>query len=262
MDMNNVRITTDSPYTIIKKVGDNTYWNGITWSSSEFQIYLEPVINGVYQYIFTPDTADLYEIVTKSDEYLVSKTETVEVYSEDFAVYPWMVNTEFMIKYPLTDITVIPKVKICKEKSQTYWDGSSWSTQQTFLSMNLIDGSIATFPFIPNEEDKYYVTISDGANELLMMVQASTLADNIPPVIVTNSSMKSVDGSDCTIMTEMNSPLPSVKISVYDDVTKNLVAQTASDVTGAWSLILKPGKYYFLFEKEGYISIGFQRVVS
>ncbi|MDF2841735.1 MAG: Carboxypeptidase regulatory-like domain [Herbinix sp.] len=261
-DINGVRITNDSPYVIIKNVGQSTYWNGISWGGLEFRIYLEHVMDGVYQYVFTPDTADLYEIVAKSDEYQVSKTETVEVYAEDFVSYQWMVGSEFTIKYPLTNISTVPYVKICKELNNMYWNGSAWEASSIYLPMTLIEGSISVYSVILDEESKYYITILDDANEMLMMVQATTNADNVPPVILTNKTFKSLDGTDGTITTESQNPLPGVKISVYDLITKDLISQTASDINGGWSLVLKPNKYYFVFEKDGYTPIGVQRTVS
>lgn len=261
-DINGTRITDDSPYTIIKKVGANTYWSGISWVDYEFEIFLDHVMDGVYQYIFTPDTADLYEIVTESDEYKISKTETIEVYADDFVSYKWMVGTEFLIKYPSANSEIIPNVRICKEKDQKYWDGSGWVIVSTYIPMVIIEGGIATYSFIPDEEGRYYITISDGSDELLMSIDATLVADNIPPVIVTNMTMKSLDGTDSTLMTESSIPIAGVKISAYDPVTKQLISQTASDSSGWWSMILKPGKYYFVFEKDGYTPIGMQRTVN
>lgn len=261
-DINGVRITNDSPYAIIKNISQNTYWNGITWVESEFQIYLEHVLNGVYQYAFTPDTTDIFELVTKSDAYQISKTDTLEVYDNDFVTYQWMVGNEFMIKYPLSDINVIPTVKICKEISNMYWNGAAWSTEPVHINMTVIEGGISTYIFIPDEESNYYITIFDGIDEMLIAIQATKIADNIAPIIVTNKSLKSLDGTDCTIMNESGITLSAVKILVYDLFTKQIISQTVSDTNGSWSLILKPGKYYFTFEKDGYIPIGMQRTVN
>lgn len=260
-DINGSRVTNDSPYTVIKNISKNIYWNGIAWGDSEFRIYLEHVVNGVYQYIFAPDSADIYEINTKSDEYNISKTETVETYDEDFVSYNWLTNNEFIVKYSLGEDTTTPDIKVCKGKDNTFWDGQGWSLEPVFISMNVIGTEVATYNFVPNEDGDYYITIVDYGHETLIVLRASSTGDSIPPVVVNNMSMKSLDGTDSTILTETGTSLPSVKISVYDLVTKELVSQAGSDIDGGWSMVLKPGKYYFVFEKDGYVPIGMQRVV-
>lgn len=259
-DVNNSRITNDSPYTIIHNLNRNVYWNGISWVNSEFRIYLEHVINGVYQYLFTPDETGLYEIVARSDEYQVSKTETAEVFNEDFASYQWLVGNEFTIKYPVEDTSLQPVVKICREEDKTYWDGTRWIIDPTELQMDILESSVSTYTFTPELEGKYYITIFDGQNDLLMVLQATSVSDTVAPVVVNHTSMKSQDGTNCVLTTESGTPLPGVKISVYDS-SNSLVTETASDTNGGWSLLLKPAKYYFVFEKDGYASVGFTRTV-
>jgi hypothetical protein len=261
-DINGIRITNDSPYTIIKNVGNGAYWNGISWVNLEFRIYLEHVMNGVYRYNFIPDVAGLYEIVTKSDAYQISKTETLEAYEKDFASYAWTINSEFTVKYPVTDINIIPQISIYKEMSKMYWDNTSWISTPTIFPMPAIEGGIAIYTFIPDEEEEYCITIIDNDEETFMKIQATAIADNVSPVVITSASLKSLDGTDCILMATSHDPLSGVKISAYDQVSKVLISQTASDSSGKWSMVVKPGKYYFVFEKEGYTPIGMQRTVS
>jgi hypothetical protein len=261
-DINGVRITNDSPYVIIKDIGKGTYWNGISWSGSELDIYLEHTLDGVYQYVFTPDMAGVFEITAKSDTYQSSKVETLEVYEEDFASYQWLTGCEFTIKYPANNADIIPQVQICKDIDKTYWYNGTWNITPAYENMTALDGGVVVSHFTPDEDSKYYITILDGENETLMILSATAASDNIAPVVVTDKSVQSTDGTDCTITNDSNIPLSGVKISAYDPLTKELISKTASDVKGKWTLILKPGQYYFVFEKDGYTSIGMQRTVS
>lgn len=261
-DVNNTRITDDSPHVIIKNVSKNTYWNGIQWVSEEFRIYMEHIINGVYQYTFVPDQADIYEVTAHSDTYNISKVETLEVYSEDLISCDWSVGIDFTIKYPfLHDGKLLPRVKICKDKDKTFWNGSEWNNIEIYNEMLAVDSELVTYNFIPNEESKYYITIIEDDKDLLMVLSAVSESENISPIVVNNNTIKSLDGTDSKVTTDTHSPLPGVKIRVFDITNKELKGQTATDMNGEWSLILKPGKYYFTFEKDGYIPIGLQRVV-
>ena len=83
-----------------------------------------------------------------------------------------------------------------------------------------------------------------------------------PIVKITNKVFKNQDGTDTTILDSNKNPLPGVKITCYDMKTKDVVAVTQSDSNGAWEMYVKHGSYFFTFEKDGYISVSFERTVD
>lgn len=258
--INGERITNDSPYSVIKDMKTNRYWNGLVWSEFESRIYMDHIMNGIYQTVFTPDAVGVYEISTKSETYQISKMETLEVYDTAFASHQWLMGTEFLIKYPTSSITSVPTAKIYKESAKLYWSGTDWTATPATVQLQRIEGGVATYSILLDTKDSYCISINEDGKETLLIVTATDVADNIAPIVVSHATMKSTDGTNCVIVTETQSPLSGVKISAYNSL-KEIVAQTVSNQDGEWSIVLKPGQYTFSFEKDGYINITMQRTV-
>jgi hypothetical protein len=87
------------------------------------------------------------------------------------------------------------------------------------------------------------------------------VGDTSAPITVNSSNFLSNNGSDCIVLSDSNTPLTGVQVSAFDFNTKDLIARTVTNQSGQWTLLLKPGQYYFLFEKKGYASVGFERMV-
>jgi hypothetical protein len=84
VDINNNRVSNDTPVVIIKDLQTGKYLNGIAWSDSQVDIMLSYIDNGVYSYLFTPDKIGLFQLDSKSITYGISKSEVLEVYKEKY----------------------------------------------------------------------------------------------------------------------------------------------------------------------------------
>ena len=80
-------------------------------------------------------------------------------------------------------------------------------------------------------------------------------------VKITSKNFRYQDGSDTIILSENGNPLAGVKISCYNPDNKEVIAVTQSDSFGEWSMIIPKGKSFFIFEKDGYATVSFERTV-
>jgi hypothetical protein len=142
-----------------------------------------------------------------------------------------------------------------------FWNGLSWVLTDTTLSMPLLSGNVYSYSFSPDTESEYAITITSGEKELFYIIDATTTADDVAPVFIDNTTLRSLDGSDSTTVNDKGEKMPSVSVSVFNTSTKEVVAKTISNSSGEWNMMIKPGEYYFMFEKDGYISVGFERMV-
>lgn len=93
---------------------------------------------------------------------------------------------------------------------------------------------------------------------ILRVLESST---ELPPVQVSNKTIKYVDGSDTTVMDERGMTIQACKVTAYDMDTKNVCAVSQTNRQGEWSMALKPGNYLFLFERDKYVSVSLERRV-
>jgi len=261
-DTNGNRITTDLPIVTIKDIQNNTYWNGMMWQSTIANIIMDHIANGVYRTTIVPSAVGVYDVIAESENYNIVKSETIEVYDDDIAKYDWKVNTPFTISFSKVSEIDNPIVSICKESSQTYWNNTQWLIPKTDLPMSELDGGVFIYEFTPDEEGEYVVLVnSQNGQEIVYIVNATTVADNILPVAINNYNFKSQDGSDSTLVDDYQIGINTVSINCFDVVTKQVVCKTMSNIKGEWNMLIKPGKYFFVFSKDGYVSVSFERSV-
>jgi len=261
MDINNNRVLNDTPVIIIKNTQSNMYFNGIAWQSSVAQLVMPHIANGVYSKQVTFDESGVYRVTAKSDAYSIEKVETVEVYDANLMRYSWLVGSTFLVKYEGDTSTEIVQVRIQRNVDAMFWNGLSWVLTDTTLSMPLLSGNVYSYSFSPDTESEYAITITSGEKELFYIIDATTTADDVAPVFIDNTTLRSLDGSDSTTVNDKGEKMPSVSVSVFNTSTKEVVAKTISNSSGEWNMMIKPGEYYFMFEKDGYISVGFERMV-
>jgi len=257
-DINNNRILDDTPITIIKNSQDFKYWNGMSWVDNEFHIIMNHIGNGVYSYNFTPDKIGVFTILSRSDEYNCSKIISLTAYNDDIVKYDWLVNTSYPIKFIGDGDSA--KAKIIKLKDNTFWNGTEWVNDIFLIDMNSVE-DFYLYNFTPDEISEYSITVFSEIDEIFFILNATDTADNIPPLFVGSNTLKSLDGSDSKVLDEQGSPIPNTQITIFNPTTKEVIAKTITNDVGAWNLMLKPGNYYFMFEKNGYISVGFERMV-
>jgi hypothetical protein len=261
MDINNNRVLNDTPVVIIKNTQNNTYFNGMTWQPTMAQIVMPHIANGVYSRQVIFDESGVYKVTTKSDAYSIEKNEMVEVYDTNLMRYSWLLGSYFTIKYECASGTETVQVRISRDLDAMYWDGTSWTTSVTLLTMPLLESNVYTYTFLPDTESDYSITITSGDNELFYILNVTTNGDDVSPVFVDHETFRSTDGTDSTTKDEAGNPMANVSVSVFDSVTKEIVGKTMSNTAGEWNMMIKPGQYYFIFEKEGYMSVSFERTV-
>jgi hypothetical protein len=149
IDTDNNRVSLDTPVIIIKDTQTKKFWNGFMWSDSEFFLYLTYIDNGVYSYSFTPDKIGRYEILLKSDNYGISRSEMLEVFSGEVATYPWTVGTQFTIKHVDIDKVGSATVSIKRVSDNLYFDGQVWGTVEIVNNMGYLDGGVYSYLFTP-----------------------------------------------------------------------------------------------------------------
>lgn len=257
-----IRISDDTPYLTIKN-SSLQYWNGISWQTEEFHLFMEFLNNGVYTSEFIPGVAGEYQIHMVSVNYNVIKDVVITAYDPEAASYNWQVNVPYLIKYsPVSIQQSSPVTIISRDIDNKYWDGSSWVDEISEIIMQDIeDSGTYTYKFIPDEIIQYNIKIVTDSNEIGFILKVLAIAEDVPPIAVTDETLQSLDGSNSRCLTDKGLPLSGATITAFLSSTKEIANKTTSNNDGTWAMILKPGKYHFMFEKQGYISVGFERNV-
>ena len=259
-DVNNNPVDNDAPTMTVYDVKNNLYYNGLSWSAGITELVLTGVGNGVYQSQFVADKTGTFKISIVSRNYNIAETEVLEVYDTDVATYQWQTGTLYAIDYNCTGDSSPTCVILRGEDHQYYADGN-WQDDLKENSMSLVNGA-HKFSFTPDIDGEYGITIKCENSEFYYVLQASSVAANIAPVLVSNQTLRSLDGTDSMVLDAKGVPLSGVSVTVFDPASKEIVGKTTTNYSGEWSLLLKPGKWHFLFEKQGYISVGFERTVQ
>jgi hypothetical protein len=260
-DINNNRILNDTPVVIIQNTQNNMYFNGITWQSSIAQLVMPHIADGVYSKSITFEESGVYRATIRSDTYSIEKIETIDVYDSNLIRYSWLLNSNFTVKYVgITDNDIV-NVRIKRDIDAMNWSGTEWISTETLLSMSLLSDNVYTYTFLPDVESQYSITITSGENELFYIISVTATGSDIAPAFIDHATFYSVDGTDSTTVDENNNKMPNVIITAFNPTTKAVVAKTLSNSLGEWNMMLTPGEYYFMFEKEGYMSVGFERTV-
>ena len=256
------KVSTDAPTAIIKDIDNGLYWNGFMWSDNEFSLYMSYINNGVYCYQFTPSKAGRFEISISSTRYSISKTEMLEAYSTDTPSYQWTLGTPFNISCIDVGNVQDAKVAISRKSDNMYFDGSDWAPVQKTINMQLISDSLYMLAFTPQTQDEFSVNIACGqVNESYKINVVASGSINQQPVLIDSSKLMTNDGSDCVVVSDTNNPIAGVQVSAFDFSSKGLTSKTSTNNMGRWSMLLKPGRYFFVFEKSGFTSVSFDKVV-
>lgn len=257
-DINGDRVINDNPVAIIKDKINNKFFNGLFWIDSPCEVIMQHVSNGVYSVKFTPDVISVFDIELKSESYSISRYENIESYNEDAMTYEWTVNSEFLINCNSSSENV--EVEILRNFDKTYYNGADWVVGKTTVQMSKLQDDVFVFAFTPNLESKYVITIL-GDSPQIFVIDVKETSKSIAPLLISNKNLKSQDGTDCTILSQNGTPISGVKISCYDYNTKDIECCTQTGINGEWSMMIRPGKYIFIFDKIGYSSVSLERQV-
>lgn len=260
-DYNGAPVNNDIPLMTIQNMQTSEYYNGACWQKQQIGLALRCVGNGAYSNQFTPDDTGEFLITIESKRYNIAKTETVEVYNTISGVQRWRNGTKYIVTYHATT-KYKPVCMISSEDTGEYWSGTTWKTEPIKLQMSDSGNKHFEYTFVPKEVGKYCVTIEEGkSRQYHYTLEVTDDAEDIAPVIVTNYTLLSLDGSDSTVVADNEFPISGADVIVYDLSSKEVVAKTQTNSSGEWQLMLKPGVWQFVFQKDGYISVAFERKV-
>ena len=172
--------------------------------------------------------------------------------------------------YPVFDDTVVATIK--DKSNDKFFNGLFWVDKQCELIVPHKGDGIYSFDFIPEQVSFFEVDLKSKSHRIAskeIIESIENIDEDIdsgmsynPIVKITNKVFKNQDGTDTTILDSNKNPLPGVKITCYDMKTKDVVAVTQSNSKGEWEMYVKHGSYFFTFEKDGYISVSFERTVD
>ena len=260
------RISDDTPLVTFYDTKAKQYWNGISWQTNKFVIYMEYQDNGVYSASFTPDRVGSFVASAKSETYGATQTMKIDVFDESIAKYNWQAGLSFTASHVRTNalpITNPPKVTVNRVFDNTFLNtAGQWENTPAELSMTHIGSNVFTCSFIPSVESDYILTIVDDTYEGMFAITASIAGSDVLPVLIGSNSVLSNNGTDSVVVSEKGIPLPGVSVKIFNPVTKELTGTATTNDSGEWSLLVKPGRYIFMFEKDGYSSAGFERTVT
>lgn len=161
----------------------------------------------------------------------------------------------------------IVKAVIQDISSQKYFNGLFWIEQEAEIIIpHKVNGEYAMM-FKPDYASSFKLTISSqqhnlSESQVVQFYAGDIIPDGVTPVKIDQSNFKNQDGTDTTILDINGKPLVGVKISCYNKDTKEVVAVSQSNDFGEWAMIIPEGYYFFVFEKDGYLSISFERTVT
>lgn len=166
---------------------------------------------------------------------------------------------------PVTDDIV--RVKIQDISTNKYFNGMFWIEQESELIVPHDNNGTYKVTFNPDFCSAFKLNIySEKHNaadtQLLQVYSGGIIPDGVTPVKIGSSNFKSQDGTDTTILDIHEKPLVGVKISCFNKETKEIVAVSQTNDLGEWEMIIPEGYYFFMFEKEGYLSVSFERTVT
>lgn len=257
------KISNDVPYCVIQNTETKQYYNGLFFEDSETHLQMKYVADGTYTYSFTPEEVADFKIFIKSEKYEISKIIELTSYSENsIPSYEWRVDSVYSVSVPYSDVIKDCACKIQQESTGLFWNGNEWCEESVALKMNLVQNSLWIYEFTPKDTGMYIITTvnSSGENIYGLNVTDKALEDE-SPVLVSSSSLRFEDGTNCVCMSNKEEKLRGVVISAYNKKTKELVGKTLSLKDGSWSLILPHGVYIFTFAKKNYSSVSFERSV-
>lgn len=147
-------------------------------------------------------------------------------------------------------------------RNKTYFNGLIWSEDECQISMTHISDGRYTFLFTPDTESIFEVVAKSNKypfGYLKTIRSMKELGDF--PIRITSDNFKNQDGTNSRIIDRNGKPLRGVKISCFNIETKEIISVSQSNDSGEWEMMIPQGKYFFTFEKDGYISVAFERSV-
>lgn len=262
-------VDNDNPVVVIQNKSTGAYYNGIQWRTERCEIYMQHSSAGTYAYTFCPDTLGELSVTTISKNYLEVKERTYTVVeSIDDSVMSWPVEKEHRISIQIADISESAMCTILNMTDDTYFDGDHEIWRKSVYQINMIRDitqNIFFFDFTPNTLGDYYIQIqSSSGQNVAYVLRADDIEDVTFPVIINSLSFLCNDNTNSRVCSPLGDPIKGVNVLCYDlnASGKPVIAKAVTDSNGEWSMTVPAGRYYFMFEKDGYIDKGFEREVQ
>lgn len=265
-DLQGGRVTDDTPYVNIKNAETNKYYNGLSWQETPFNLYMTHVSNGVYIYRWLLLYSGVFQVTAKSATYGTENTVDVNVFSEIESTYPWIKTEPYIVQFASGNSAASVQVSIQNANGE-YWNGTEFVAGEIFNDMTKEspDDVVFTYSITFASAGKYTIfakNSNDLTDSLLYMLNVLDSEDDVIPVTVAWNNLASLDGTDCLIIDEKGMPIKDLEVAAYNAATKQLANKCFTNEDGTWDMVLKPGRYTFMFTKPGYESEGFERLVS
>lgn len=259
-DSNENMIDNDTPTMTVYDLNNNLYYNGLSWAAGLTELVMTGIGSGIYQSQFVCDKVGSFRVTLNSRNYGITKTESIEVYNTDVAEYQWQTGVLYNINYDSLSSDV-PVCSISRDSDGKYLSSNEWVNEYTEQNMVKVNESYK-FSFTPPNDDSYGITVKCGESQFYYILKSMSVAENIAPVLVTNQTLKSLDGSQSDVVDHKGIPISGVTVTAFNIQSKEVVGKAVTNSSGEWSMLLKPGTWQFLFEKQGHISVGFERMVQ
>ncbi len=263
------RVTVANPICQIFNLRTEKYWNGAIWQDSEVNLNMSHFEAGIYLYSFTPNELGVYEI--RLCEYVNNVFNTYHVSVEEFGEYETglvgYIGEVTHLKFLAQDSNDGgAKVAIFNNGTNKYYYNGSWNEEKLFENMENLDKGLYVFSFTPDEEGYYTIQCQtlDGEYSVsypLKVMDSRYKRDPDAPIYVSDQTLLGEDGSNSVVVDEYGLPIGGATVSIYS-VTGDLCVKTTTKSDGSWNTFLAPGKYIFIFEKEGYTTASVERVVD
>lgn len=157
-----------------------------------------------------------------------------------------------------------PFVTIKDAQTMQYWNGFDFQPDECNIFMTL-NPDTETFEciFSANKIGCYIATCQSA----LYKIKETSVIDIYDTEIsnmrvMSNSNIVMPDGTDGTVVNDKGVPLSGVSVIAYDITNSEKAAQTTTDSSGGWSLVLRPGTYQITFNLKGHTTVSLQRVVE
>lgn len=161
---------------------------------------------------------------------------------------------------PVVDDIILAKIK--NIKNNNFFNGLFWVSEECTIFVNHKENGIYELLFTPDEVSTYEATMYSknypvAMSKTIYCFEEGT-EDSLVPI--DSKTFKNQDGSDTKIVNQSGVPITGAKITCFN-LSGEVEAVTQSNDTGDWNMLIKRGRYFFSFEKDGFVSVSFERTV-
>ena len=155
------------------------------------------------------------------------------------------------------------KVVVFDEIRKLYFNGLMWCNDMCEIYVPRDKSGVYAYTMVFDECSIYNLEI--GCEELKRKkretVEVVNPHSSDSHVKISSKTIRGYDGGDTRVCDIGRNGICGVLVKCVEKDTKKMVFSTQTNEHGEWSMIVKPGIYMFVFEKDGYNSIVLERQV-